>query len=247
MVKRWRSSSLLFRTLFSILFITAFFAVSTAPALAASSRTYAVADWDTTWGGTAHAPKNEGGYADMYIASGSVYDGAAGGHINQTIWVATDNSTSAGTYWVEGGYTYGYQGSSALTYYWAHQSPVYGYGDHRITSITPTVGNWEPIEILYNTNNTWNIYYNWQVGSGPDGSSQATGNALWSYGMVAGLESTDTNNHLTNAKAYGLEYEDPQGTWHTGWNTTNNLSYLHVVAPAYASWNTQYQQITDGQ
>jgi hypothetical protein len=185
--------------------------------------------------------------ANMYIASGSASDAASLGHINQTIWVATDNSTGSGTYWVEGGYTYGYHGSNILTYYWAHKSPTYGYGDHQITSITPTVGNWVPIQVRYSTNNTWNIYYNFNVESGPYGSSAATGNALWSYGMVAGLESTCQTSTLTNAQASALQWLDPQGVWNTGWNTTNNSSFTHVDLPAYASWNTQFQSITDGQ
>lgn len=244
MTKSWRFGFLLFSALLSPLI----FLVPSKPAFASTcSRTYAVADWDTAFGATTHAPQNQGGYANMYIASGSASDVSSGGHINQTIWVATDNSTSAATYWVEGGYTYGYHGNNVLTYYWAHNTNAYGYGDHQVTSITPTVGNWEPIQVSYSSNNTWNIYYNWKVETGPDGSSQATFNALWSYGMVAGLESTCQTSTLTNAQASALEWLNPNGVWQNGWNTTNNPSYLYVVSPAYASWNTQYQGITDGQ
>lgn len=244
MTRRWLSSLLLFGTLISAML----FVVS--PTVAFASETYATADWETGSGTPTHAPQNQGGYADMYIASGSVSDWSTqngSGHINQTIWVSTDDQTNTGTYWVEAGYTYGFQGSNVLTYYWAHQSPTYGYGGHQITSITPTVGNWEPIEIAYSGNSTWDIYYNWSTQTGSYGSSAATGNALWSYGLEAGLESTNTNNKLTNAQLSGLEWLDPNSVWQTGWDTTNNASSLLVDSPAYAKWGTQYKSITDGQ
>src|ERR1035437_8480906 len=99
--------------------LTSVAALVGSPTLAlADNKTYALADWDTTGGGTSHAPQNQGGYADMYIAPGVANDWASGGHINQTLWVATDNSTTASQYWVEGGYSYGYRGSNILTYYW---------------------------------------------------------------------------------------------------------------------------------
>jgi hypothetical protein len=244
-IKRWRLGRSIGSSFFLCVLISGvIFVVQPTSALA---KTYATADWSTTMGATTHAPQNQGGYANMYIAPGVAYDWSSGGHINQTIWVATDNSTSVGTYWVEGGYTYGYGGSNVLTYYWAHRSPIYGYAQHNITSITPAVGYWEPIQIKYVGNNAWNICYNWKVETGPDSSSTATGNGPWSYGMVTGLESTSQTSYLTNAKAFSLQWLDLQGVWHTGWNTTNNPSFLYTISPAHASWNTQYQSITDGQ
>lgn len=192
-----------------------------------------------TW----NSPQSQGGYANLYIAQGSASDWAAGGHINETIWVATSNANTSFQYWAEGGYTYGYKRLNILTYYWAHNSPMYGYGDHLITSITPVVGTWGPIQVKWTGNGTWSITYNWQVGTGPDGPSLATGHTLWSYGMQAGLESTSSSSSLTNAVASSLQWMDSQGTWQSGWNS----AYLYVVPPASASWVTQYQSVTSSQ
>lgn len=199
------------------------------------ARSYGVADWN--------APQNQGGYANLYVAQGSVSDWASGGHINETIWVATSNANTSFQYWAEGGYTYGYQCLNILTYYWAHNSPMYGYGDHQITSITPIVGTWEPIQVKWTGNGTWSITYNWQVATGPDGPSLATGHTLWSYGMQAGLESTSSASSLTNAVASSLQWMDSQGTWQSGWNS----AYIYVAPPASASWVTQYQRVTSSQ
>lgn len=209
-------------------------------------RMYATADWDSSLGNGVYAPQNQGAYTNLYIAPGSCSDWLSGGHINQTLWEVTDNCTSVGTYWVEGGYTYGYQGSNVLAYYWAHGSETYGYADHLITSTTPTVGSWEPIQIKYTNNNTWTVYYNWSVQSGPYGQSVATGNKSWSRGMVAGLGSTSAGSTLSGAQATAFEWMDSSETWHSGWDNSGINSFLYANPGTHVSWNTQYQSITDG-
>ena len=95
-------------------------------------------------------------YARGYINTGSSYGGGyvqiairqlttpdwpnpAQGHINQTIWATTDNTSrySVVPYWAEIGYTYGYHGTlsgdpTGMTYYWARNNPTDGCADWRL-------------------------------------------------------------------------------------------------------------------
>lgn len=180
---------------------------------------YAIAEWD-------NANSNQGAYADLYISSGHAADGGSGGHINQTLWENAYNAKYSGNYWVEGGYTYGYHSDNVLTYYWAQNSPSNGYHDHMVTSVTPSVGTWEPIEIQeVNGGSTWNIYYNWTIQQNRDGTSTiATSEPGYSEGMQTGLESTSTSNSMAGAYSSGLEYWTPSSGWSSSWGSSSYVT-----------------------
>src|SRR5712664_831408 len=85
-----------------------------------------------------------GGYVQITIRQLTTPDwpNPVQGHINQTIWVTTDNTDrfSFNTMWAEIGYTYGYHGTlsgdpTGMTYYWARKNPVNGYGDWNLNRI----------------------------------------------------------------------------------------------------------------
>ncbi|WDL99695.1 hypothetical protein [Alicyclobacillus sp. ALC3] len=198
---------------------------------------YGVAQWN-------NATTNEGAYADLYISSGSAADYASGGHINQTVWEGT-NYSSTGSDWVEGGYTYGYHGANVLTYYWAQNNPTTGYSDHRVTSTTPTVGNWEPVEVYYIGNDTWDVDFDWSTQTDSDGThTVATGQPPYSNYMATGVESTSSSSTLSGAYSSGMEYENTSGTWSSAWGSGTGLL---IYTPAEAAWTTTNAKLHDWQ
>ncbi len=88
-----------------------------------------------------------GGYVQITIQSLSTPDCASGGHINNTIWVYAESVT---LYWMEVGYTYGFESRCILTYYWARNDPVAGYAQRSLERIDPigTVHEFEGQEVF---------------------------------------------------------------------------------------------------
>jgi hypothetical protein len=204
------------------------FACSTAPT---GSHYYGIALWQ-------NAPQNNGAYTDMYVSSGSAADASSGGFIEQTLWEGTDNQPSSGTYWVEAGYTYGWGNQNILSYYWADNRPTYGYYQHQVTSVTPSVGSWMPVEIQYLGSNAWGVYLNFsKVGT-------STYNPPYSENMSTGSEATSSSSTLAGAYSSGLEYKTLNGSWTSSWGSGAGLV---CYTPANVSWVTTYKEIKDWQ
>lgn len=159
--------------------------------------------------GTAQAASCGNCYARGYINTGSSYGGGyvqmairqlttpdwpnpVQGHINQTIWVTTDNTTrfSLNPYWAEIGYTYGYHGtlssdSTGMTYYWARWNPVNGYADFSLGRID-AIGTIHEFEVQQVFNGEYDVYLDSvNVGSDVNGGN-------WTLEVDTGLEYTDT-------------------------------------------------------
>lgn len=218
------------------------FAAACTSSPSADAHYYGIALWGS-------APQNKGPYTDLYISKGSAADWASGGFIEQTLWEGPSNSPS-GSYWVEAGYTYGWEGKNILTYYRADNRPNGGgYHEHQITSITPTVGTWEPIEITYVGNNQWNVYYNFTLQKDPNGyNSISTNNPPYSEYMSTGSEATSSSSTLASAlaSAYssGMEYYTISGTWTSSWGTGTGLV---CNSPASVGWVPTDKEIDDAQ
>lgn len=131
-MKRWK------RGLSAVAAATLSLAVST-PTWASVTHYYGVAVWF-------NAPQNAGTEANLYISNGSAADWSASyaGFIAQVLWEGTSNNGN-GDYWVEAGYTYGWQQQNIATWYWADNRPTYGYDEHQITSVPVTVGATMPV------------------------------------------------------------------------------------------------------
>lgn len=120
-----------------------------------------------------------------------------------------------------------------------------GYHQHRVTSITPAAGNWEPIEIQeVNGGSTWNIYYNWNIENGDNVQSIAINNPGYSENMTTGVESTSKKSSLSNSYSSGLDYWDPSSGWHNTWGG----GAPQCDNPAFSGWvsGQQDHEIYDG-
>lgn len=210
--------------------------------------------------GTARAASCGNCYARGYINTGSSYGGGyvqiairqlttpdwpnpAQGHINQTIWATTDNTSrySAIPYWAEIGYTYGYHGTlsgdpTGMTYYWARSNPVNGYADWSLGRID-AIGTTHEFEVQQVFNGQYDVY----LDSVDIGSDVNGGN--WTLEVDTGLEYTDTAGtiqqtnfdwHQTRSTACctwsywstgATQNDDPNFTW--AWTATWNHANDH--------------------
>jgi hypothetical protein len=190
--KTWMSGRRKVALVFGVVALAAFSAFTAeaqacTPDGAPPSRWYGVGrDYSVT--------QNNGLFSDIYVSSSGVADWQLGGHINETIWESVANSTNV-TYWVEGGWTHGYRGLSGRYFYWARNTPANGYADHRVGNRTPTVGTYEPVEVLYGGSNYWHVYFNWVKATSPDGSVADIYAGPYSRGYQFGLESTSSQNY----------------------------------------------------
>jgi hypothetical protein len=126
-----------------------------------------------------------GGYVQIKITNLYAGDCSSGGHTNQTIWVHTDNSSA---YWVEVGYTYGFEGSCSETYYWAYQNTT-AYNEYSLNRIDPigTTHQFEGQEVYVGE---YDVYIdNNKVGSDVGGNP-------WTQSVETGLEYTSYNSSL---------------------------------------------------
>ncbi len=195
------------------------------------------------------APQNQAVYTKMGVSNGAVTDSSQGGFIAQVMWEATNNQNDASINWVEAGYTYGWNAQNILTYYFADGRPCgswgcnkgsYDYHEHKITSITPSVGSTMPIELVYAGGNSWDVLFNGniQTASNANGSI-STNNPPYSRGMACGIENTNANNYLIGSSCGGLTYWDLLGNAHN-WGGSNPSSGTSATFENYCGGNVYW-------
>lgn len=184
-----------------------------------------------------------GGYVQITIRQLTTPDWQSGGHINQTIWVTTDNTDrfSASPYWAEIGYTYGYHGTlsddpTGMTYYWARDNPVNGYGDWSLNRIDGlgTVHEFEAQQVF---NGEYDVYLDsTNLGSDVNGGE-------WTKEVDTGLEYTDTAGTIQQTN---FDWHQTRATACCTWSywtsgaTQNDLSYFTWTWTT--QWNHAYNQ-----
>ncbi len=218
------------------------FASTTGPA--ANGHYYGVAEWFPS-------VASNGAYADLYIQSGNAKDYASGGMPIRPYGRAPTAPTMSRPFKIRSKpdtSTASSPGSNATTpsYYWADQRPNSALWVHKITSITPTIGTWKPIDIKYLRSDP---YYNFSEASGnqdcyinSSGGLTCDSNTAGSVStsnppntmqssLKTGLETTSDIDVMT-ASTYssGIEYLTTGGTW-TSWTR----AYLPVNSPATAT------------
>lgn len=186
-----------------------------------------------------------GGYVQIAIRQLTTPDwpNPVQGHINQTIWVTTDNTTrySATPYWAEIGYTYGYHGTlssdpTGMTYYWARNNPVNGYADFSLGRID-AVGTTHEFEAQQVFNGEYDVYLDGvDIGSDVNGGN-------WTLEVDTGLEYTDTAGTIQQTN---FDWHQTRSTaccawsyWSTG-ATQNDFSYFTWTWTTL--WNHAYNQ-----
>ena len=104
-----------------------------------------------------------------------------------------------------------------LTYYWDDNRPSYGYFQHQITYITPTVGQNVPVDITYR-GNEWMMTIN-------DAAKQwySMDNPPYSKIIETGSEAISSASILSGASSSGLTYYTMSGNLVTSWGTGTTL------------------------
>lgn len=187
------------------------------------------------------AAQNDGIFADVYIPSSGVTDWQVpiDGFIGGVIWeaVANDTSTNPPNYWVEAGWTHGWEGSSEEIYYWARNNSS-GYAEHAVNNQSLTVGSWMPIEISYDGNSIWGVYFNGTRGNSPTGQADISAGE-YSRGWTVGIESTSLNNYAGNGIWNELEKEYSGDHWVSGVDSGATL----YCDEGSSSWLQQYTEL----
>lgn len=135
---------------------------------------------------------NKGFKAYIYVHSAYATDYANGGFVGEGIWTGTDDAQHFEN-WIEMGYSWGWHGSSGLTWYWARQRPGKPYAEWAIGSAINT-GEWHWLRIQYISNDEWGVYL--------DGDLKVTcapvtaDAAVNSQSLEAGLEATNIASYL---------------------------------------------------
>jgi hypothetical protein len=188
---------------------------------------------------------NKGFKSYVYVRSGSCADWPSGGHINEAIWTGTDEAEHFEN-WIELGYTYGFQGSSSLTWYWARTRPGKPYAEWAIGSaINP--GEWHWLRIQYISSDQWGVYL--------DGNLKVTCSPATADGIInsesleAGLESTSTASSMGSsfdypycAVAKDMQYwRASEGVWYWGLRDPGGVyghgnAYQDLWAGCHAQW-----------
>lgn len=145
----------------------------------------------------------------MLVRDAHCVDWAAGGHINNTVWISTNNSTNFSS-WVEVGYTKGDSfGNDILTWYWGDKRPGSNFYAHPLYSAPISVGTsyWVELDDGANFSNTWTgtIAGTKYIKSYPNPPDRA-------YGiMQVGIESTNLNSTMGSSsspvKNWYLDYQ----------------------------------------
>ena len=189
----------------------------------------ALADWQLS-------PSNLGARAAFNVSY--AFENASGNHwIAQTLWEATNSAIQAGqTYWIEAGWTYGFDSKPGYFWYWADRRPNgLGYHEHQVP-ISISVGDSSKVQIQYTSNNTWSIGF-----SATQGSYQgySTSNPPHSAGMAVGLENSAHDNptlaEMRFPQIYALAYL-PSGSssWTYGWSG----ALTECDVPVTGHWNS---------
>lgn len=156
----------------------------------------------------------DGARAYMEIRNGAISDSdaAAGGHINNTLWVYTNDAQNdpRGVEWVEAGYTRGWRFTNVMTGYWASQRWSEGqnkmvYADHKITSVTMVDGSHHWFKIMHYSGTTrgeatWRVYIDGDPVVSGDGVSVTTSHEFsHATGLDAGLETVASSGVMGNS------------------------------------------------
>jgi hypothetical protein len=200
----------------------------------------------TKWYGVAwrqSGPIANGSYANIYASGKGAVDWSNGGFIANVLWNAVDGYSSVMQYWIEAGDTKGWEGQNIRTFYWARNVPNVSptYREHQVLSITPSVGSYMPVELLYQGSSTWGVYFNFQIvtSSNPYGQSYLYNTTANGTSVAAGLESTNPGNYSGAAPSAGLDYLQSSGSWAGQFPTS---SALWCDPPATSTWDSQYHQ-----
>jgi hypothetical protein len=177
---------------------------------------------------------NTGLYSDVYIPKSGVADYLGGGFIGGTIWEAVANATNISQYWIETGWSHGWDGSPEYTFYWARDTPGNGYMQHAVNNFSVNVDSWMPMEIAYNGNDKWSAYLNGTRETSGDGAIAQIDADPSSEGYAGGIESTDTSSWSGTGYWSDLEYLK-NGSWSS---SLEDGEALYCDAPSSASWVT---------
>lgn len=163
--------------------------------------------------GKTSATTNTGLYSDVYIPESGVDSTYLdGGFIAGAIWEAVANATSIHQYWIETGWSHGWEGSSEYTFYWARNTPGNGYMAHAVNNFSVSVDSWMPMEIAYNGNDTWTAYLDFTRETSGDGAIAQISAAPSSEGYAGGIEATDPGDWA--GTGYWSSLEDlKNGSW----------------------------------
>lgn len=189
-----------------------------------------------------NSTQNAGASTDLWVAPGAAADWSSGGHINQTLWEGTNNTTNV-TYWAEAGYTYAYHAINGLWFYWADNIPnaQYPYHDHRVATFQPTQSSWANIAIQYTCCNSWDITIKGQLVQSYQGDySESNNNPPFSNSIQSGLETTSSSSYLLDAYSANLHYFDMSNNAH---DWTGGIAYHDP--PSTSSWVSQDTEMTD--
>jgi hypothetical protein len=168
------------------------------------------------WYGAAwrqNGPVVNGSHAVMYLSGKGADDWASGGFIANVLWNGVDNSCCF-EWWIEAGDTKGWEGQNLRTYYWARNVNVgTPYAEHQVTSITPNVGSYMPVQLQYIGSATWAAYFNYTPQSGPDGSTYLYNTNAGAQAVQVGLESTSPYSYTGSTPNSQLDYIDGGSSW----------------------------------
>lgn len=188
---------------------------------------YAIARWDTTCCVT--------GEATLMSISPSPYaaDAASGGFIEQTLWQLTANSSA---YWVEAGWTEGWQGSAGRYWYWADNRPTHGYFEHQIGWAGPDNAT-HTVQLAQAPLDQYYVF----IDSTRFGISVS--NPPGTQISETGVESTNPASHLGVTSSNNLQYRDGANAWVNNWSG----AYVPPVnSRAYGSWQFTSVKFVDG-
>lgn len=183
-------------------------------------------------------PVVNGSHANMYISGKGTADYASGGFIANVLWNGVQGSCCF-QYWIEAGDTKGWQGQNIRTFYWARNvaGVANPYKEHRVTSVVPNVGTYMPVQLSYLGNSTWAAYFNYQIQSGPDGSTYLYNTTAGAKAVQVGLESTSSANYSAATTNSQLDYVNSAGSWVGHFP---DWSALRADPPARSSWDVQW-------
>ncbi len=167
-----------------------------------------------------------GGYVQIVIRDMTAADWATNGHINNTIWVTTD---SVDYLWAEVGYTRGFHGVNAFTYYWARNNSS-GYSDGKLDQIG-TVGTAHEFEVQQVFNGEYDMYID-NVKVADD-----TGAYPWTVEVDTGLEYTSPSSSLSATVNH--DWQQVRTTTCCSWNLWTTGSRVNTYTHTY-TWTTNW-------
>jgi hypothetical protein len=153
------------------------------------------------------------------------------------MWQGTDSSGSGG-YWVEQGGSYGAPVGASRYWFWADNTPSFGYQEHDSAAGSASLNTNYDVEFDYNGSNEWLV---WHQGSilGTSTSNPPNGNYL-----QAGGEHTDVANGRTVGSVSSLAWYDTSFSGHSGWTDTGYSNPTGQTSGGSYSWNANYTTVS---